>query len=131
MKILIVDDDHLSQVALAATMSRFGACTCESNGRDGLARFEQALDAGEPFDLVFMDIQMPVMDGQTALAAIRDLERARKVPPGQEAKAVMVTCFDDIKNVSASFFRGQATCYFTKPIDMRRMVAELRQEGLI
>jgi len=130
-KILIVDDDHISQVALSAMLSRYGECTCEGNGRDGLARFEAALDAGAPFNLVFMDIQMPVMDGQTALGAIRALERDRGVAPGQEAKAVMITCHDDVKNISKSFFRGQVTCYFTKPIDLRLMVDELRQEGLI
>ncbi len=131
MKILIVDDDHVSQVALSATLSRYGECTCEGNGRDGLARFTAALDAQAPFDLVFMDIQMPVMDGQTALCAIRELERERKVAPGREAKAVMITCHDDIKNISTSFFKGQVTCYFTKPIDLRAMIEELRREGLI
>jgi two-component system chemotaxis response regulator CheY len=131
MKILIVDDDQISQVALSATLSRYGDCTCESNGRDGLDRFSSALDAGDPFDLVFMDIQMPIMDGQTALCAIRELERERQVAPGREAKAVMITCHDDIKNISTSFFRGQVTCYFTKPIDLRAMVEELRREGLI
>ena len=32
-----------------------------------------------------------------------------------------MTCFDDVKNVSESFFHGQASCYFTKPIDLRAM----------
>ncbi len=131
MKILIVDDDQISRVALSATMSRYGDCACEDNGRDGLERFRSALEAGTPFDLVFMDIQMPVMDGHTALTAIRDLERERNVVPGREAKAVMITCHDDVRNVSTSFFRGQVSCYFTKPLDMRLMMDELRQEGLI
>ncbi len=131
MKILIVDDDHISQVALSAAMSAYGQCSCANNGRDGLAQFATALETGEPYDLVFMDIQMPIMDGQTALCAIRELERARKVPPGQEAKAVMITCHDDVKNVSTSFFRGQVSCYFTKPIDLRSMVEELHREGLL
>jgi two-component system chemotaxis response regulator CheY len=131
MKILIVDDDHVSQVALSATLSRFGECTCESNGRDGVSRFTSSLDAGDPFDLVFMDIQMPIMDGQTALCAIRDLERERQVAPGKEVKAVMITCHDDIKNISTSFFRGQVTSYFTKPIDLQAMVEELQREGLV
>lgn len=131
MKILIVDDDPISQVALSASLSHYGDCTCAGNGREGLDRFTQALDAGTPFELVFMDIQMPIMDGQTALCAIRDLERERNVAPGREAKAVMITCHDDIKNISTSFFRGQVTCYFTKPIDLRVMIEELRRENLI
>ena len=131
MKILIVDDDHISRIALSTTMGPFGDCACEANGRDGVARFKQALEDGDPFRLIFMDIQMPIMDGQTALTTIREMEREHGVTPGQEAKAVMITCHDDIKNVSTSFFHGQVSCYFVKPIDMRAMIEELRREGLL
>ena len=131
MRILIVDDDPVSRLAMSSTLKPYGECAGAENGREGLARFTEALDAGAPFDLVFMDIQMPVMDGHTALAAIRELEKDRAVPPGHEAKAVMITCHDDIKNVSCSFFHGQVTCYFTKPIDLRAMVQELKGEGLL
>ncbi len=131
MKILIVDDDPISRMALSATLAKFGQCTCADNGRDGLEYFGQALQAGQPFNLVFMDIQMPFMDGQTALAAMRDMEREQGVAPGREAKAAMITCHDDIKNVSESFFHGQASCYFTKPLDIRAMEETLRREGLV
>lgn len=131
MKILIVDDDYISQVALSAIMAPYGECVCEANGRDAVCRFKESHDAGAPFDLIFMDIQMPVMDGQTALTAIRAIEREHGVPPGREAKAVMITCYDDVKNVSNSFFRGQASCYFVKPLDMRAMIEEMRREGLL
>ncbi|MHC1713676.1 MAG: response regulator [Solidesulfovibrio sp.] len=131
MKILIVDDDPLSQIALSATLSRFGQCTCEKNGQDALERFTEALDAGTPFTLILMDIQMPIMDGHAALAAMRAVERERRVAPGKEAKAIMITCHDDVKNVSASFFRGEASGYFTKPVDLRRLVNDLRVEGIL
>ena len=131
MNILIVDDDPISRVAMSATLARFGRCDCAENGRDGLDRFTQALDTSNPYNLVFMDIQMPIMDGQTALAAMREQERSHHVAPGREAKAVMMTCFDDVKNVSESFFHGQASCYFTKPIDLRAMVDRLRRDGLV
>ncbi|MGE4538938.1 MAG: response regulator [Desulfovibrio sp.] len=131
MKILIVDDDPISRLTMSTTLKAYGQCDCAEHGQDGLARFAAALDGGEPFDLVFMDIQMPVMDGHTALAAMREAERARKVAPGSEAKAIMITCHDDVKNVSESFFHGDASCYFTKPIDLRAMVARLKQDGLL
>jgi len=131
MKILIVDDDPISRLTMSTTLKPYGQCDCAEHGQDGLARFTAALDGGEPFDLVFMDIQMPIMDGHTALAAMREAERARRVAPGSEAKAIMITCHDDVKNVSESFFHGNASCYFTKPIDLRAMVARLKQDGLL
>ena len=131
MKILIVDDDQLSQITLRATLAPYGQCVCAGNGREGVDLFTLALDEGKPFSVVFMDIQMPVMDGHAALAAIRELERARGVPPGEEAKAVMITCHDDVKNVATSFFRGNVTCYFTKPLHLAAMVETLKKESVL
>ncbi len=131
MKILIVDDDQLSQITLRATLAPYGQCVCAGNGREGVDLFTLALDEGKPFSVVFMDIQMPVMDGHAALAAIRELERARGVCPGQEAKAVMITCHDDVKNVATSFFRGNVTCYFTKPLHLAAMVETLKKEAVL
>jgi two-component system chemotaxis response regulator CheY len=131
MRILIVDDDQLSQLALRATLAPYGECVCAGNGREGVDLFTLALDDGKPFSVVFMDIQMPVMDGHAALAAIRELERARGVPPGEEAKAVMITCHDDVKNVATSFFRGNVTCYFTKPLHLAAMVETLKKESVL
>ncbi|EKO40200.1 MAG: response regulator (CheY-like receiver, AAA-type ATPase and DNA-binding domain containing protein) [Solidesulfovibrio magneticus str. Maddingley MBC34] len=131
MKILIVDDDQLSQITLRATLAPYGQCVCAGNGREGVDLFTLALDEGKPFSVVFMDIQMPVMDGHAALAAIRELERSRGVPPGQEAKAVMITCHDDVKNVATSFFRGNVTCYFTKPLHLAAMVETLKKESVL
>ena len=131
MKILIVDDDQLSQITLRGTLAPYGQCVCAGNGREGVDLFTLALDEGKPFSVVFMDIQMPVMDGHAALAAIRELEQARGVCPGQEAKAVMITCHDDVKNVATSFFRGNATCYFTKPLHLAAMVETLKKESVL
>ena len=131
MKILIVDDDRLSRITLEATLAKFGSCVCAENGSEGLDLYTRALDAGEPFTVVFMDIQMPIMDGHAALTAIRDLERARGVAPGQEIKAVMITCHDDVKNVATSFFKGNVTCYFTKPLNLSAMVETLKKEAVL
>ena len=131
MKILIVDDDQLSQITLRATLAQYGECVCAGNGREGVDLFTLALDDGKPFSVVFMDIQMPVMDGHAALTAIRELERARGVAPGEEAKAVMITCHDDVKNVATSFFRGNVTCYFTKPLHLAAMVETLKKEFVL
>ena len=131
MKILIVDDDKISRLTLEATLAKYGHCTCAENGRDGLDLFTQALDNGDPYSVIFMDIQMPVMDGQAALTAIRAIERERGTPPGSEAKAVMITCHDDVKNVATSFFRGNVTCFFTKPLNLAAMQETLRKEGVL
>lgn len=131
MKILIVDDDVASRITLQRFFARHGQCSSAADGLEGVAMFGAALESGQPFGLVCMDIQMPGLCGTDALARMREMEKAAGVPPGREAKVVMVTCHDDVKNVCASFFKGQATCYVTKPVGFDALTEILRRENIL
>ena len=74
LEILVVEDNPVNTL-LAVTLLQQLGCTVASaeNGEEALA----AVQSGAPFDLVFMDCQMPVMDGYTATRAIRDWEAAQ------------------------------------------------------
>jgi PAS domain S-box-containing protein len=70
-KILIAEDSEDNRFLVQAYLSsqRY-ALTFAENGKDALTAFEK-----EPFDLVLMDIQMPVMDGLTATGLMRAYEQ--------------------------------------------------------
>lgn len=76
LKILVVDDSEdnllLVQHYLKKTPYQMISAT---NGEDGIRLFRQ-----ERFDLIFMDIQMPIMDGYTATRTIRKIEAEQKLP---------------------------------------------------
>jgi CheY-like chemotaxis protein/PAS domain-containing protein len=68
--VLIVDDIPVNQKLLRLQVKRLGFnITIVSNGREAFEAVEK-----HDFDIIFMDLDMPVMDGPTATKAIRNLE---------------------------------------------------------
>jgi len=70
LRILLVEDHPINQLLAIKLIEREGhQVTLAQNGEEGVAKF-----VSQPFDLVFMDMQMPVMDGLQATRAIRAFE---------------------------------------------------------
>ena len=71
LRILIVEDNPVNQKVVGRLMEKAGhTITLANNGREAVVAYGQS-----KFDLVLMDVQMPVMDGLSATATIRGLER--------------------------------------------------------
>lgn len=131
MKTLIVEDDFTSRKLLKAILSPFGECDIAVNGLEAIEAFESAVEGGDPYDLVCMDIMMPEMDGHEALRRIRAFERERGVRGRNEAKVIMITALDDPKNVVEAYYKGGATSYIPKPIDRQLIIHLVKNLGLI
>ena len=71
LNILVVEDNPVNQDLLSLMLTDFGYNICiTENGLAGVDAYKN-----EKFDLVLMDIQMPIMDGFTATSEIRSLEK--------------------------------------------------------
>ncbi|WP_313103234.1 ATP-binding protein [Brevundimonas sp.] len=77
LHVLVVDDNAANRFVAGKVLELFG-CTHET-AEDGRQALERAMIA--PFDLILMDVKMPVMDGVTATRAIRALPGAASVVP--------------------------------------------------
>jgi len=78
VRVLVVDDHPVNQKVAMGLLGRIGvSAEVATNGQEALDRL-----AGQSFDLVLMDVQMPVMDGYQASAAVRAIElgTARRTP---------------------------------------------------
>ena len=129
MRVLIVEDEPTSARLLEATISPFAECQRAGNGEECFEKFCSAIDAGAPFDLIFLDIMMPGVDGQEALAAIREVEEGAGVAPDAGVKIVMTTALDDPQSLYHAHFSGCSE-YLVKPICREDLMRTLRRLGL-
>ncbi len=104
--VLIVDDDEDIREILRRLLNREPYTLIEAeNGIAALAACQRS-----PVDLILLDIMMPVMDGLTTCAKIRELPDYERVP------ILMLTVLKDTVSINRAFEAG-ATDYLTKPID--------------
>lgn len=130
MKILLAEDDFVTRKFMAGFLSKYGDCDVTVDGMEAVDAFMMALEDDEPYDLVCLDIMMPVMDGYQALMGIRNLEKERNIPSEKAVKIIMTTALNDEKNVKMAFDLG-CTVYSGKPIDQNRFEQALKKFGLI
>ena len=75
-RVLMVEDNDINRLILEQILLKLGCGVRHAvNGAEALATLEN-----EQFDLVLMDVQMPVMDGLTATRSLREIERSRGLP---------------------------------------------------
>jgi signal transduction histidine kinase/ActR/RegA family two-component response regulator len=119
MKVLLVEDNELNlEIAQELLVDQGVLVTTAQNGELAVEIFEKS----EPgaFDLILMDIVMPVMDGLTAAKTIRELDRA-------DAKTIPIVAMtanayaDDIRKT----LEAGMNKHISKPIDAKSLYAEL------
>ena len=71
-RVLLVEDNPVNMMIAAATLAQWGVDVAEAyDGRMAIEAVQDAARAGRPFDLVLMDVQMPVLSGHDAAIELR------------------------------------------------------------
>jgi CheY-like chemotaxis protein len=117
--VLLVEDNFVNQKVAVRFLERLG-CSVEvaSNGAEGVAACE-----ARHFDIILMDLQMPVMDGMTATRKIREMESSGHTPIIALTANAMT---GDRELCEAAGMDG----YLTKPIEVERLRGVLVKFGL-
>jgi two-component system sensor histidine kinase/response regulator len=112
---LVIDDNSHNRHILHAALRSFG-CRPEMarDGAEGLWMLERALETGDPFELVLLDVQMPGMDGFEALRVIR------QTPQLQSMVVIMLTSVDSLGKVANCPELGWSA-YLTKPVKQSQL----------
>lgn len=113
LRILAAEDNQINGEILRELLTMCGAeCTLCTDGQQALQQFQQA--APGSYDLILMDVQMPVMDGLTATRQIRssDHQDAKSIP----ILAMTANAFAEDRKASQD---AGMNGHLSKPIDLR------------
>jgi CheY-like chemotaxis protein len=126
MRILIADDEVVSRTKAARLLGKHGECVAVDSGDGAVAKFKAAAKSLEAFHVVFMDIEMPGMDGVQALRAIREFEAQNQVAADARVPVIMLTSHSDSDVVAASIQAG-CTDYIVKPFGVDTLTAKIEK----
>lgn len=110
--ILLVEDSLMNQRMVSAILKRNGwQVKVAKNGLEALEEMESS-----SFDLILMDVQMPVMDGFEATKRIRERERETK----DHIPIIAMTAYDSEEDKRECLLAGMDQ-YISKPIDVNTL----------
>jgi two-component system chemotaxis response regulator CheY len=130
MRCLVVDDDEIHQIVLTEILRDSFHCDLANNGLEAVEMFRAAFSSDSRYDLICMDVTMPVCNGHEALSNIRSLEKQYNIPAHKQAKIVMVSGSDDAKNIVTSYCMG-GTSYIVKPVQAKILTQLLKKHNLM
>ncbi|MCH7921227.1 MAG: response regulator [Planctomycetes bacterium] len=130
MRVLIVDEFFVSRALLVRSLSAYGECHEAEDGIEAISAFEEASGEKDPYDLVFLDIMFPRLDGLRVLARIRDVENRLGVNPADRVKVIMTFNLESLDCVEEAIEEG-CDAYLKKPIHKLALLHEIEKLGLI
>jgi two-component system chemotaxis response regulator CheY len=125
MKALVVDDDSITRTILQDILSVYAEVHSCVDGKEAVEEHKTALARGEPYDLLFLDVQMPVMGGIEALRLIRREEECCGRLRPQATTIVIASAADDLDTINEAF-RELCDAYVVKPVDAERLIDVVR-----
>ena len=121
MRVLMVEDNPVNMLIAVAMLERWGVqVTQAGHGRDAVEAVNLAAAAGQPFDAVLMDVQMPVMSGHEATRELRKSVAGHDLPIIALTAAALVSEREEA-------LRSGMNDFLTKPIDAEKLRSTLQR----
>jgi PAS domain S-box-containing protein len=113
-RVLLTDDNAINRQVIKLFLAPHGCDVVEAaNGKEALDRV-----ATQEFDVVLLDVHMPVMDGRETIRRIRDNPRWASLP-------VIALTADAMSGDREKYLALGMTDYVSKPVDQRELVAKM------
>ncbi len=119
VRVLLVDDSPMNLHVTTRILENEGAVVATAH--NGAEALDWLMAEGNSVDLILMDVQMPVMDGNTAVGKIRQIDRLMPLP------VIALTAGSTVGEHEAAFAAGMDD-YLTKPCDREQLVRMIRKQ---
>ena len=120
-RVLLAEDNELNREITTEILEESGMLVVPAeNGQAAVEKYLNSISSNEPFDVILMDVQMPVLDGYEATAKIRKAE----VPLHRHIPVIATTAnayAEDISNCKKAGMDG----HIAKPIDVQKLLNTL------
>jgi len=117
-RVLIVEDSKINRLVAMQLLKRAEVVGVEAESAEQAI----ALLQSEPFNLILMDVQMPVMDGLEATRAIRAGKAGNR---NREIPIIAMTAYATAEDEQACYEAGM-TGYLTKPLSLQGFIDAVR-----
>jgi len=122
LNVLIAEDNDINALLARSLIAKLGhQPTVAANGEAAFAAWRSSLDGNAPYDLVFMDVHMPGLDGLEATRRIRAAEAEQR---GRRVPIVALTANAFAEDRDACLAAGMDG-FLVKPLDRERIAATL------
>jgi CheY-like chemotaxis protein len=116
LHVLLTDDNAINRQVIKLFLAPQGCDITEAtNGKEALDRIAQT-----EFDIVLLDVHMPVMDGKEAIQRLRNDQRWVNLP-------VIALTADAMSGDREKYLALGMTDYVSKPVDQRELIAKMHQ----
>ena len=115
LNILVAEDNDINALLVRSLLEKAGhVITRASDGQEAISLWRERIQS-EPFDLILMDMQMPVLDGLDALKMIRASDaKDRNIP-------IFVLTADEKTETKDACLDAGANGFLTKPLDPEKL----------
>jgi PAS domain S-box-containing protein len=122
LSILVAEDNEINALLMRSLLGRLGhRAVITTNGEEALESWQAAKSAGTPYDVVFMDIQMPRLDGIETTRRLRGLEASES---GRSTPILALTANTLVEDRYACFEAGMDG-FLIKPLDREKLAEAL------
>ncbi|UTP40622.1 ATP-binding protein [Phenylobacterium sp. LH3H17] len=119
LRILAAEDNPMNQLVLKTLMAQLGVeVSCVDDGQAAVAA-----SAAEAWDVILMDVQMPVMDGPTATRLIRQ----RELEQGLKRMPIIALTANAMAHHQAEYLAAGMDVLVPKPLELERLLAAIQR----